>query len=114
MKTAIYPGSFDPMTYGHLDIISRSSALFDKVIVVVMKNPSKTNFCFTPEERAIIATKWVSIQTYMKEMEQKWVLGASDVDATFDEYMNYCKTLEMDNVLEIYNNAYSRYKKFSK
>lgn len=47
-------------------------------------------------------------------MEQKWVLGASDVDATFDEYMNYCKTLEMDNVLEIYNNAYSRYKKFSK
>ena len=76
--------------------------------------PKKIEYPFTPEERAIIATKWVSIQTYMKEMEQKWVLGASDVDATFDEYMNYCKTLEMDNVLEIYNNAYSRYKKFSK
>ena len=52
MKTVICPGSFDPVTNGHLDIISRSSALFDKVIVVVMKNPSKTNFCFTPEERA--------------------------------------------------------------
>ena len=52
MKTVICPGSFDPVTNGHLDIIRRSSKLFDKVIVVVMKNPSKTNFCFTPEERA--------------------------------------------------------------
>lgn len=52
MKTVICPGSFDPVTNGHLDIISRSSALFDKVIVVVMKNPSKQNFCFSPEERA--------------------------------------------------------------
>lgn len=52
MKTVICPGSFDPVTNGHLDIISRSAALFDKVIVVVMKNPSKKNFCFSPEERA--------------------------------------------------------------
>lgn len=52
MKTVICPGSFDPVTNGHLDIIRRSSKLFDKVIVVVMKNPSKTNFCFTYEERA--------------------------------------------------------------
>lgn len=52
MKTVICPGSFDPVTNGHLDIIGRSSSLFDKVIVVVMKNPAKTNFCFSPEERA--------------------------------------------------------------
>ena len=52
MKTVICPGSFDPVTNGHLDIISRSAALFDTVIVVVMKNPSKKNFCFSPEERA--------------------------------------------------------------
>lgn len=52
MKTVICPGSFDPVTNGHLDIIDRSAALFDKVVVVVMKNPAKTNFCFTPEERA--------------------------------------------------------------
>ncbi len=52
MKTVICPGSFDPVTNGHLDIIDRSASLFDKVVVVVMKNPAKTNFCFTPEERA--------------------------------------------------------------
>ncbi len=52
MKTVICPGSFDPVTNGHLDIIDRSASLFDKVIVVVMKNPAKTNFCFSPEERA--------------------------------------------------------------
>ena len=52
MKTVICPGSFDPITNGHLDIIRRSAKLFDKVIVVVMKNPTKTNFCFSYEERA--------------------------------------------------------------
>ena len=39
MKTAICPGSFDPVTFGHLDIIRRASAMFDRVIVVVGTNP---------------------------------------------------------------------------
>ncbi|MBS4539751.1 pantetheine-phosphate adenylyltransferase [Clostridium sp. D2Q-11] len=39
--TAIYPGSFDPVTYGHLDIIKRASQKFDKIIVTVLNNPSK-------------------------------------------------------------------------
>lgn len=52
MRTVICPGSFDPVTNGHLDIISRSAMLFDKVIVVVMHNPSKHNSLFTPQERA--------------------------------------------------------------
>ena len=50
MKTAIYPGSFDPVTYGHLEIISRASKLFDKVIVLVSVNPLKP-CSFTIEER---------------------------------------------------------------
>lgn len=51
-KTAICPGSFDPVTEGHLDIIKRSSKLFDKVIVVVMSNYRKANTAtFTVEER---------------------------------------------------------------
>ncbi len=50
-KTVICPGSFDPLTIGHLDIIKRSSKLFDKVIVVVMRNFSKNVGSFTTEER---------------------------------------------------------------
>ena len=50
MKTCVYPGSFDPVTYGHLDIIKRASAMFDEVIVAVMRNSAKTPL-FTLEER---------------------------------------------------------------
>ncbi len=50
MRTAICPGSFDPVTYGHLDIFKRASKLFDRVIVLVVINPDKTPN-FSPEER---------------------------------------------------------------
>lgn len=50
MKIAICPGSFDPVTKGHLDIISRASKLFDRVIVVVMSNAAKSPL-FTQVER---------------------------------------------------------------
>lgn len=52
MKIAVCPGSFDPVTKGHLDVITRASKLFDKVIVVVMENVKKKNSnSFTVEER---------------------------------------------------------------
>jgi pantetheine-phosphate adenylyltransferase len=51
MKTAIYPGSFDPVTFGHIDIINRAAKLFDKLIVLVCYNPNKLNYSFTPSER---------------------------------------------------------------
>lgn len=52
MKTAIYPGSFDPITLGHLNIIKRASGCFDKLIVCVMVNSEKKDSgLFTPDER---------------------------------------------------------------
>ncbi|EYE89293.1 phosphopantetheine adenylyltransferase [Fervidicella metallireducens AeB] len=50
-RIAVYPGSFDPITNGHLDIIERSSRIFDKIIVAVLENPEKKNPMFSVEER---------------------------------------------------------------
>lgn len=52
-KIAVYPGTFDPLTLGHLDIIKRSSAIFDKLIIAVAENPSK-NPLFSAEERVVM------------------------------------------------------------
>lgn len=51
MKIAIYPGSFDPVTIGHLNIIERAAKIFDKLIVCVMVNAGKQNPMFSQEER---------------------------------------------------------------
>jgi len=56
LNICIYPGSFDPITNGHLDIIKRSSQLFDKVIVGIIQNPNKNSF-FTLEERIDLIKK---------------------------------------------------------
>ncbi len=69
-KTVVCPGSFDPLTIGHLDIITRSSKLFDKVIVVVMRNFNKDVGSFTTEERVDFIKRCtkdlpnVSVDTY--------------------------------------------------
>lgn len=55
-KTAIYPGSFDPITYGHLDIIKRALKIFDSVIVAVAHNSEKYPL-FTVEERVALLKK---------------------------------------------------------
>ncbi len=53
MKIAVYPGSFDPVTKGHVDILERTSPLFDKIIVAVVHNIYKQAL-FTPEERVAL------------------------------------------------------------
>jgi pantetheine-phosphate adenylyltransferase len=50
MKVAVYPGSFDPITYGHIDIAKRALKVFDKLIIMITINPNKKAF-FSPEER---------------------------------------------------------------
>ena len=58
-RIAVCPGSFDPVTIGHIDIIRRAATLFDKVIVLVVTNPVK-NTSFTPEERVALIRKSVA------------------------------------------------------
>ena len=61
MKTAIYTGSFDPITLGHLNIIKRAAVCFDKLIVCVMVNSEKVNRgLFTPEERVELIRRVVA------------------------------------------------------
>lgn len=65
-KIAVYPGSFDPVTYGHVDIVERSLKLFDKVVIAVMHNPKK-NYTFSTEERMEMLAK--SLEQYKDQLE---------------------------------------------
>ncbi len=100
MRTAICPGSFDPITLGHLNVIRRASNIFDKVVVCVMLNSTKKNPMFTVEEkvemvrRAVAKYPNVEVDTasgllaeYAKQHEGavliKGLRAASDFDYEF-------------------------------
>lgn len=76
MKIAVCPGSFDPVTLGHMDIITRASKLFDKVIVLVSVNSSK-KYSFTAEERVGM------IEEVTKELENVTVESDSGLLADY-------------------------------
>ncbi|MFG1175481.1 pantetheine-phosphate adenylyltransferase [Erwiniaceae bacterium CAU 1747] len=73
---AIYPGTFDPMTNGHLDIVTRASLMFDHIVLAVAASPSKKPL-FTLEERVALATQ---VTAHLKNVE---VVGFSDLMANF-------------------------------
>ncbi len=56
MKTGLYPGSFDPITYGHIDIVKRALNVFDKLIILISVNPNKKTL-FTKEERVDLVSR---------------------------------------------------------
>jgi len=65
MRRAVCPGSFDPVTSGHLDIVTRAAALFDEVVVAVGVNPSKSRL-FGPEERIAMLQQGVAALTNVR------------------------------------------------
>lgn len=81
MKTAIYAGTFDPITNGHLDIIQRASILFDKVIIAVAKSPSK-NPLFGLEQRAIL------VQQSTEHLKNVEIIAFSGLLADFAKQYN--------------------------
>ncbi|MFM8966106.1 MAG: pantetheine-phosphate adenylyltransferase, partial [Actinomycetota bacterium] len=81
MRRAVCPGSFDPITNGHLDVIERASGLFDEVTIAVLANSSKTGL-FTMEERIAMAK------------EASAHLPNVKVDTWSGLLVDYCKTHE--------------------
>ncbi|NBK97057.1 MAG: pantetheine-phosphate adenylyltransferase [Erysipelotrichia bacterium] len=70
MKIAIYPGSFDPITKGHLDIISRAANLFDEVIVVIMRNHKKQCLFSEQERLAMIKNACKDIKNVVCDIDE--------------------------------------------
>ena len=67
MKTAIYPGTFDPITYGHIDVIKKSLNIFDRLIVATTDNVNK-NYHFSIEERLDIINNSLNYKKYLKNI----------------------------------------------
>lgn len=67
-RRALYPGSFDPFTNGHLDVLDRALHIFDEVLVAVAANPDKRAPLFTPEERVDMISEAVDGRTGVRVM----------------------------------------------
>ena len=74
---AIYPGTFDPITKGHIDIIQRATVLFDRLIVAIARNPQKKTL-FSAEERTTVVVSVV--QKIIKENRKKGIACAMNVE----------------------------------
>ncbi len=70
MRIAVYPGSFDPVTNGHLDIMKRASKMFDKVIVLVSYNAKKQGGTFSPAERVDFIRRCIDIPNVVVDSYQ--------------------------------------------
>lgn len=124
MVKAVYPGSFDPVTNGHLDIIDRASKVFDHLIVAVLENPRKTPM-FTIEERVMmlneIITPYPNVEVdyyrgllveYAKKREAgiiiKGLRAISDFEFEFQmALVNRKLSCDVETMFMMTNNMYS-------
>lgn len=103
-KTALCPGSFDPPTNGHADVIGRSLALFDRVVVAVIDNPSKKSI-FTPPERSDLLTEMFGDQIEVTSFDGLLVDHVNEVGAdtvvkglrTVDDYEYETQMAQMNH-----------------
>lgn len=115
MKIAVYPGSFDPITNGHLDLIERSAKVFDEVIVSVLINPEKTGL-FNIEERVELirkATKHLKnvkvdsfyglLVNYMKEKNAQVIIKGLRAVSDFEyEFQMALMNKKLDSSIETF------------
>lgn len=114
MKIAVFPGSFDPVTLGHMNIIERASRLFDKVIVCAVNNGEKKSPMFTPEQRLALlqasvaklgnveAAMWSGLLTdFAREQGALTLVRGTRCGSNFDEeyamaqiYRSLCPQLD--------------------
>jgi len=115
MKVGVYPGSFDPITNGHLDLIKRASRVFDEVVVVVMVNPEKKGFFEIDERVKIIGevTKQyfnVKVESYngllvnfMKEKNAKVIIKGLRAVSDFEyEFQMSLMNKKLDPTIETF------------
>ncbi|KXS39612.1 MULTISPECIES: pantetheine-phosphate adenylyltransferase [unclassified Candidatus Frackibacter] len=123
-KIAVYPGSFDPITNGHLDIIERTTKIFDNVIVAVFHNPNKKPL-FSMEERVEIITEAVAdfenvevdsfeglLTDYIKQQKAQVIVrglrAVSDFETEFQmASMNKKLEPEVETIFMMTNNKYA-------
>jgi pantetheine-phosphate adenylyltransferase len=83
----VYPGSFDPITYGHLDVASRAAAIFDKVVFAVLVNPHKSAPVFATEERIQV------IREAMSEVCPAEIAARIEVESFDGLTVDFCRRL---------------------
>lgn len=113
MKVLVYPGSFDPVTNGHMDIIERAARICDKLIVAVLVNQSKTP-AFTMEERTMLLQKAIGnrdnievrcfsglLVDFMKEVNAKTIIKGLRAVSDFESEMQMALlNRNMDNEID--------------